>query len=279
MNDPEPRAEREDELLPSTVRTLTIQADYFAGTIDLKRFRAVHPHYPVLRSDPLVLEAERGSFVVLMKFGGVVYWSCTDEVISQVREEVASLPGELRRVDRVSDRVEIQIGAAKEEVEFDRIYLREFTPEKLKIVSLALAQSVALESFEIRVNEVLTNSEPFVARLVEKGKLRRRERQVIQAVGFALQVRSAVLANLTLFDDPPETWESEALAHLDAKLYDHFDLEERTAAIKEKVLYLQDLNQTLLDVLSNRKARRLEWIIIILIFVEIVFFVWMEVLR
>ena len=34
-----------------------------------------------------------------------------------------------------------------------------------------------------------------------------------------MEVRAAVLDNLTLFDDPPETWESESLAHLDSALY------------------------------------------------------------
>jgi len=82
-----------------------------------------------------------------------------------------------------------------------------------------------------------------------------------------------VLDNLTLFDDPPETWESESLAHLDSALYDQFDLEERLGAIKEKLAYLHDTGATFLGLLETRKNHRLEWIIILLILVEILLFI------
>jgi uncharacterized Rmd1/YagE family protein len=64
-----------------------------------------------------------------------------------------------------------------------------------------------------------------------------------------------------------------------ARLYRYFDLDERLGAIKEKVNYLTDLNSTLLNLLSNRKSRNLEWIVIALIALEIVIFVYMELMR
>jgi uncharacterized Rmd1/YagE family protein len=118
-----------------------------------------------------------------------------------------------------------------------------------------------------------------VGSLEERGKLPLAQREVLKAVGFALSVRSEVLENLTLFEDPPETWESEALARLHSRLYDHFDLEERTSAINQKLDYLTDVHSLLMDLLNNRKSQRLEWIIILLIFIEIVFFVFYELAR
>ena len=93
-----------------------------------------------------------------------------------------------------------------------------------------------------------------------------------------MEVRAAVLDNLTLFDDPPETWESESLAHLDSALYDQFDLEERLGAIKEKLAYLHDTGATFLGLLDTRKNHRLEWIIILLILVEILLFLGKDLL-
>ena len=89
--------------------------------------------------------------------------------------------------------------------------------------------------------------------------------------------RAAVLANLTLFEPPPETWESEALARRDRLLYDHFDLAERLDAVNKKVDFLGGLNSTLLEVLSVRKSPRLEWIVIILILVELTIFLGADV--
>ena len=93
-----------------------------------------------------------------------------------------------------------------------------------------------------------------------------------------MEVRAAVLNSLTLFDDPPETWESEALAHLDSALYDQFDLEERLGAIREKLAYLQDAGATFLGLLDTRKGRRLEWAVVLLILVEILLFAWKDLL-
>lgn len=255
------------------------RADYFHGRIDLKAFRLRHAEYPVLAADPLVLEPVRGAWAVLTKFGGLVCWNCSDELRQQLRDAVAELPDSGDRSDEVSDELEVITGQPEDSVVFERVSLRELTREKLKILSVALAQSVALEFFENRVREALRQSEPIVVLLRQEGRLRRTEKQVIQAVGFAMEVRSAVLANLTLFDSPPEAWESAAISRLDAQLYDHFDLDERLIAIKEQLSYLTDLNSVLLNLLGNRKSRNLEWIVIALIAVEIVLFVLLEVMR
>jgi uncharacterized Rmd1/YagE family protein len=259
--------------------TTSVRADFFGGKIDLKALRAACPHYPVLGTDPLVLEVVRSSYAVVTKFGGLVCWNCTVEIIDQLSKDITRLNAQNVRIDSVQDTVEVETGAASDAVEFSRIRLVRLSLANLKIISLALAQSVALEYFENRVAQALGKSTTIVDMLRGKGRLRLKEQKTIQAVGFALEIRSAVLASLTLFDDPPETWESESIAHLDAKLYNLFDLEERLSAINKKVEFLQDLNTTLLNLLSNRKSHRLEWIIIILIFIEILIFVYTELLR
>jgi uncharacterized Rmd1/YagE family protein len=257
---------------------LTVRSDYFDGPLNLKIFRAQYPHYPVVATDPLLIEPERGSYVVLTKFGGLVYWNCGDDLIRQLRQEVSKLPGISRRCEEVEDQIEVEIGP-RTEVQFERVILREHTVDSVRILSRALAQSVALEYFENRLNEALSKAEPVVERLRVRGALSLNEREVVQAVGFALAIRSNVLTNLTLFDDPPEAWESASITRLVSHLWDYFDLDERLSAITQKVGFLTDLNSTLLNLQSNRKSRRLEWIVIALIFLEIVFFVWLEVLR
>lgn len=279
MSELPPQSALPSELAMKPGTGLRVTADYFHGLIDLKAFRQRHPQYPALLSDPLILEPESRVYVVLTKFGGLVCWNCSAETRHQFRVAVAALPDSHDRSEEVSDEIEVVSGEQKDTMEFERLAIRKLTQEKVKIISVALAQSVALEYFENRVREALGQSEPIVALLRKQGRLQRKEKEIVQAVGFAMEVRSAVLAKLTLFDSPPEAWESDALARLVAQLYDYFDLDERLDAIKEKVNYLTDLNSTLLNLLSNRKSRNLEWIIIALIALEIVIFVYMEVMR
>ena len=255
---------------------IDVRAYYFEGQIDTKEFRAKHRHYPVLVADPLVLEPVRGSFVALAKFGGVVLWNCAPDVSQELVRAVEEGCSAGRGEERLGDQLEVLVGEPENKVTFNEIWLRELTLDKLTIISLALAQSVALDSIEREVAAALKRFEPVVAGLRGGGRLGLGEREVLQAVGFALEVRQQVLANLTLFDKPPETWESEALERLDNQLYDFFDLEERLEAIKEKGAYFADVNATLMNLLNHRKSVRLEWIVIILILIEVVLFVVVE---
>ena len=254
---------------PGEGRAFALQADYFDGQIDLKAFCAAHPHHRILGTNPLVLEPQEGSFVFLSRFGGVVFWDCPDALIRQIHEELKSLPGLSRLEEQARDFLVVRVGAAEDAVGFSEVQLREFTLDKLRIVSLTLAQSVALDHFEAAVSQAMARFQPVVGALSHQGKLLPPHREVLRIVGFAMEVRAAVLDNLTLFDDPPETWESESLAHLDSALYGQFDLDERLGAIKEKLAYLQDAGATFLGLLETRKNHRLEWAIILLIVVEI----------
>lgn len=258
---------------------VVVRAEYFEGLINLKAFAAAHPEYRVLAGDPLVIEPEAGVFVVLLKFGAVVFWGGPEPLIARIMEEVRRLPDVGAPVDAVRDTLAVHVGAQEDNVDFQQLSLRRLTLEHLSIASIALAQSVALESFELRVSEAVRKAEPIVRGLRRHGRIQVPEREIMRTIGFALAVRSAVLSNLTLFDNPPETWQSEALSRLDSRLYDHFDLEERLSAINQKVAFLSDLNTLLMDLLQNRKSNRLEWIIIILIAVEIVFFALLEAAR
>lgn len=175
-----------------------LQADYFDGRIDLKAFGARFPAAQVLSSSPLVLEPEPGRFFHLSRFGAVISWNCPEPLIRKLHGDLQAMPGTGEVVESARDRLVVFSGALEDRVDYNEVWLRELTLEKLNIISLTLGQSVAL---------------------------------------------------------------------------DHFD-----ADVNAKLAYLADAGATVTDVLSTRTSHRLEWIVIILIFIETAFFVWKEVL-
>jgi hypothetical protein len=62
---------------PAQAERLRVRAVYLEGQIDLRRYRARNPDYPVLAADPLIVEPVRGSFLVVTKFGSLVFWNCS----------------------------------------------------------------------------------------------------------------------------------------------------------------------------------------------------------
>lgn len=267
---------RQIMLLPHTVNEFELVADYFEGQIDLKAFRAQFLHYTVLCANPLVIEPEAGSFVYIEKFGGVVFWNCSETLIATLLDEIGELEATGKRYEIVRDTLRVHVEAEDERVDFSDVWIGDLTLGKLKIISLALAQSVALDYFEGSVKRAMSRFSPVMRDLSHHGKLFLSRHETLKTIGFAMEVRAVVLDNLTLFDAPPETWESETLAHLDSALFDHFDIEERHSAIQQKLSYLSDAGARVMDVLTTRKSHQLEWIVIILIAVEVVFFLWKE---
>ena len=273
-----PQPARLSLMKPSVPVELALQADYFEGQIDIRAFRSRHPNYSVISSNPLVLEPEVGSWIYVERFGAVVFWNCSEAHVQTFLRDLQELPGTGPRIGSTHDSQTVHVGSEEDTVGFSAVWLQELTLGKLKVVSLALAQSVALDYFETAVSTAMAKFQPVVRTMREEGKLHLRHSEVLSLVGFAMEIRSVVLENLTLFDDPPESWESESLAHLDSALFDQFDLEERINAINQKLVYLKDAGSTLMGVLTNRKSVRLEWIVIVLIAIEIIFFVWKEML-
>ena len=189
--------------------------------------------------------------------------------LTEIRESMGP-----ERAELLDESIDVLVGTQENAVTFNEVSLRELSLPRMSILSLALAQSVALDHLEREVAAALQRFEPVVTDLEATGNLRLPVRDALRAIGFALKVRSSVLANLTLFDKPPETWESEMLEQLDNQLYDFFDLEERLSAINQKVAYFTDMSSTLTGVLNQRRTWQLEIAVVVLILLEVLIFLW-----
>jgi uncharacterized Rmd1/YagE family protein len=249
-----------------------VLAEYYEGQPSLRAARKALTDYEVVREEPLIVQVAPGSFACLTKFGGAVYWNCDESAIGRIRRAISTIPGVGARIDSISDTLEVTAGSERNEVAFSEVRLAELKSEDLAVISLAMAKSVALEHFDLEVAKAMSRVQPVHRQLEAEGRMQLHQRDVLKAVGFALGVRAAVLQNLTLFEPPPETWSSEGAATLHDRLFANLDLFERLDAIEQKLRFLSDVNEMVMDLLNNRKAHRLEWIIIVLIAIEIIYF-------
>jgi len=202
-----------------------------------------------------------------------VFWNCSESLQRSLLSDARSLMGDSQG-EKMEDWLDVLVGAGENVVTFNEVRVKELSLDRMSIISLAVAQSVALDHIEREVAMALGRFEPVVAGIHSTGRLRLSVKQVLKAIGFALEVRSRVLANLTLFDRPPETWESEMLERLDSQLYDFFDLEERLSAINQKVAYFTDMSSIFMNLLSDRRTVQLELAILVLILIEVLVFIW-----
>ena len=254
----------------SDAEKLVLRADYFESPIDLEELQKTCTPTQALNADPLMLDMPGGAHVVVFRFGAVVFWKCSDETCAQVLQKIQKLPDMRPPPEALRDKLVVLVGQAEDRVNFKDVWLKALTLEHIKVLSGTFAQSVALAQCERAVAEALANTGPIVAALKSRGGLIQSAKDLLKTVGFTLAIRETILARLTLFDDPPEAWRSERLAQLHHLLHDHFDIRKRVAGIQEKLTFLSDMNTVLMEVLQNRDSHRLEWIVILLIVVEVI---------
>jgi uncharacterized Rmd1/YagE family protein len=79
-----------------------------------------------------------------------------------------------------------------------------------------------------------------------------------------------ITENLYIFDSATSTWEDETLDKIDIELKKTFDLQSRYRSIHEELEIIKENLGLFKDIMHHRKSSALEWIIIVLILVEVV---------
>jgi len=150
----------------------------------------------------------------------------------------------------------------------EAITLKEKSILSFNIIALAISQSVGLETYEHRLDTLFSRSRRIVES-IHTFSMTRRSHLLRFTKQLAL-TRHDMVSNLLLLDKPNILWddeEAEALYNRLAfvlELYDRHEIAlSKLSQIKEDVLLVMDL-------INHKRSEFLEWIIIVLIGVEIV---------
>ncbi|XP_071865166.1 required for meiotic nuclear division protein 1 homolog [Bombus fervidus] len=137
--------------------------------------------------------------------------------------------------------------------------------------SNAMAQSVKLGIWEASLDHYI-DSIAFVTEDLKSGrKLKMTQHEVLRKQGELFALRHSINLSSDLLDTPDFYWERDDLERLYQETCSYFNIAKRTRVINEKLNHCVELVGILAMRLSDRHHIRLEWMIIILIMVEVVF--------
>ncbi|KAK9304657.1 hypothetical protein QLX08_004076 [Tetragonisca angustula] len=137
--------------------------------------------------------------------------------------------------------------------------------------SNAMAQSVKLGIWEASLDHYIDSIE-FVTEDLKAGKkLRMTQHEVLKKQGKLFALRHSINLSSDLLDTPDFYWERENLERLYQETCSYFNIAKRTRVINEKLNHCVELVGILATHLSDRHHVRLEWMIIVLIMVEVIF--------
>lgn len=139
------------------------------------------------------------------------------------------------------------------------------------VASHALSQSVLLGVFERRVERTIAETEHVPALMAKTGRQPLSRRKLRRLVGHTYLQSSSINLHFDLLDEPEFLWEREDLEPLYTQLRRYLDIEDRITILNQKLQVLGDLLQVISDEIMHRHSSRLEWIIIWLIAVEVIF--------
>lgn len=215
-------------------------------------------------------EPESGDrYVVVHDFGAIVFFDFgKDEREAFMAKLLATLPPEPHPPLIEDYLVEVRAGADAS-VKFDRVVVPSLDATVIELLSLIVAQSVAMDYYEEDVRAAYARVDGFATSLVEEGTIRLSSKELNRFVGSVLAVRNQIAMTLSLLDEPPATWEKELYDHIYRALRNAFEIEDRYRTVEYKIRLIQDNLEIMVNLAQTRRGHLLELTVIALIAFEI----------
>ena len=253
-----------------------------AGSLGFpRRYRWEEPMVLDLASlKPLSGDQGEGKRVYLYYFGGVVFVNCTEEETGSFFWSMAHYGEAFKEYPAIRYRDEYSLrrgDGERMEVTNDVATMPAYDPAYVDTICFVIAKSVALERIEERVDQVLDEMETVIA-LLDRGKLGISDRRLAKLAANVLTYKYQSISHIMVLEKPEFTWENPVADRLYLTMANLFELNQRYNEIKHKGETLLDITGVFTSLAHARRASRLEWIIIILIFIEIVIYIF-ELLR
>ena len=249
-----------------TAQQLTAHALLIGDRINTAGFEG-----QVLSSAPLAVRVGSNGLSVLFRYGVAVFigLSATEEAEFLERLSARTF-GKITPPEEEWAKIQVAKEAEEPIPVGGPILVREFSLERLLVVSDALAKSVVLGHDEREVANVFDTIEPFARELAQFGKTSRSRTGLLKLMGNALLVQHRVSGRVAVGEKPDVLWDRPDLERLYARLEDEYELNERVETLNRKLAVIADTASTLADIVDTKRALRLEIVVIVLIAFEVV---------
>lgn len=255
----------------------------FAGELDLNRLAAKLGMVRKYRwEEPMKLnpvtfspaDAGDGEQVYLYYFGGVVFINCSGDIIARFLDGIPAYADNLKGQPQLPYREEyrLEIDPRRETaITNDCAVMPRYNLAFMDIICFVIAKSVALERIEERIDVVFDEVEVLIANL-GKGSMELPDRDMARLASSILSFKFTSIAHIMVLDKPDITWDNPEADRLYLTMASLFELNQRYQEIKHKSETLLDMTDVFTSLSHARRSARLEWIIIILIAIEIVLY-------
>jgi uncharacterized Rmd1/YagE family protein len=260
--------------------SISVLAYDVATSFDLTSLRPVVEGWgKVVERDPLIIELAATKYMVIFEYGSVVFFNFSSTEISSWLAQLKSFAHRANRREFV-DEFTLYIGDKKKKIATtEELTVKQFMLDVVKLVAIVLSRSVGLEYYEDLMNRRLAKLEQSVDALSREGRFIFKRHELVKEVGLALAIQHELAYNLELLEAPDVVWERGVeMQTLYDNLSAQFSIATRAQVVDRKLNIIARSSEFIIERLQERTANLLEWAIIFLFVVDLVF-IYLELVK
>lgn len=243
---------------------------FHAGTlIDLNQIKSLFEITPFKQEMSSILYKEKGNKYIYFKdYGSVVFIGYSKEELGVLYKDVFKTLPNIEY--QPTENYKIKIDPNKEnKVSFNDIQIKELTDDIAHIIMLNLSQSVALDHYHQKVSQLLESTRHIAKELEAKGTITMRASKLNQYIGKTMLLKNRISENLFIFETSDLAWSDKELSDLDNSLSIELEFVGRYHGLQNNLSVVKENLDLFRSMLEHRHNSSLEWIIIILIAIEV----------
>ncbi|KAM9383102.1 required for meiotic nuclear division protein 1 homolog [Phaethornis superciliosus] len=217
--------------------------------------------------------------IFFFREGAVVFWNVDEKNmknIMQVLEQHEIEPYEVALVHWENEELNYRIGEGQSklhkgeivlnsELDSDEVILQKFA------FSNALCLSVKLAIWESLLDNFVESIQSIPEILKSRRKVKLSHADVMQKIGELFALRHRINLSSDLLITPDFYWDREKLEELYDKTCHFLNINRRVKVMNEKLQHCMELTDLMRNHLNEKHTLRLEWMIVILITIEVLF--------
>jgi len=277
-----PHPQRCDALCLADDLDLERVSSAWLGSAEQGAFPSARPRR--LSADVCVLELEDGRLCFCFAFGCIVCWGFTSMEVRRLKRLIRKSIGETLApediemdsmtfsMEDVSSEDVITDGTSRPpapQLSGDHIVLATCSADEALAYSYAFAQSVKLAVFETVVDASIEKAKPIPEALAQYGTFDMDEKLVKMQMGAIFVTKCSLTLQTDMLGTPEILWEHDQFDAQYEACRKYLEVGKRVEILDQRLAVLNDLYSFLQTQLEVKHSNKLEWIVIVLIVIEI----------
>lgn len=257
----------------NTLTALCVAKSFNFGP--LKEFISGRYYCGIFR-DVIHIRREPGDIFVF-SYGVLVVWGIPREHVDRLLAEIRPFEQEPFG-ERLSDEFTFSVDGSSR-VKDDHISLASEDVEEKLAISHGIAHSVKLEEFELTAEKAIAETAHIPINIASSGGSRLSRRKISMMRGTLYLVQSDITLRFSLLDTPEFFWEYPEVERFYEMMARYLDVKLRIEILNKKLDVIHELFSMLAAEQYHKHSSTLEWIIILLIAIEIIFFMVHDIFK